>query len=81
MDEVDLILHPLKSELNFPIGPKEPLDLTRSSKGSKGLRWEIPFHMLDALFYALEGNMSVPLQVLKTVIDYYGLLRTICSRG
>jgi len=26
MDEVDLILHPLKSELNFPIGPKLVLD-------------------------------------------------------
>jgi len=26
MDEVDLILHPLKSELNFPIGPKLDLD-------------------------------------------------------
>lgn len=26
MDEVDLILHPLKSELNFPIGTKLDLD-------------------------------------------------------
>ena len=25
MDEVDMILHPLHSELNFPLGPKEPL--------------------------------------------------------
>ena len=25
MDEVDLILHPLKSELNFPIGRKQLL--------------------------------------------------------
>ena len=24
--EVDVVLHPLKSELNFPYGPKEPLD-------------------------------------------------------
>ena len=30
LDEVDLLLHPLKSELNWPIGPKFPLDLTRS---------------------------------------------------
>jgi hypothetical protein len=61
MDEVDLILHPLKSELNFPIGRKEPLDLTRN-KSAKGLRWEIPIHLLDAVFYAMIGRMSVPLQ-------------------
>jgi hypothetical protein len=30
MDEVDIILHPLKSELNWPLGLKEPLDFTRS---------------------------------------------------
>lgn len=56
MDEVDLVLHPLKSELNFPIGDKEPLDLTRSSAG-KGVRWDIPLHLLDALFHAAEGSM------------------------
>lgn len=28
LDEVDLILHPLKSELNWPLGAKEPLDFT-----------------------------------------------------
>lgn len=28
MDEVDLILHPLKSELNFPIGERHELDFT-----------------------------------------------------
>ena len=54
--QVDLVLHPLKSELNFPIGDKEPLDLTRSVAG-KGFRWEIPMHLLDALFHAAEGSM------------------------
>ena len=54
--QVDLGLHPLKSELNFPIGDKEPLDLTRSVAG-KGFRWEIPMHLLDALFHAAEGSM------------------------
>lgn len=53
MDEVDLILHPLKSELNFPIGRKEPLDLTKNKLGN-GLRWELPFFLLDAIFYATE---------------------------
>jgi hypothetical protein len=58
LDEVDLILHPLKSELNWPLGAKEPLDFTRSSQGD-GLRWQIPFHLLDALFFARTGKMSV----------------------
>lgn len=33
MDEVDVILHPLKSELNYPIGPREPLDFTDNKAG------------------------------------------------
>ena len=37
MDEVDLILHPLKSELNYPVGNKEPLDFTNNRIG-RGLR-------------------------------------------
>ena len=49
MDEVDLLLHPLKSELNWPLGQKEPLDFSRSTYGS-GLRWHIPAHLLDAIF-------------------------------
>jgi hypothetical protein len=49
MDEVDVILHPLKSELNWPMGAKEPLDFTRSRAGN-GLRWSIPSHLLDAIF-------------------------------
>ena len=60
IDEVDLILHPLKSELNFPIGRKEPLDLTLN-KSQKGLRWEIPLFLLDAVYYATEGRMTVPM--------------------
>ena len=48
MDEVDLILHPLKSELNWPLGMKEPLDFTRSRAGN-GLRWNLPAHLYDAI--------------------------------
>ena len=44
MDEVDMLLHPLKSELNFPIGPKNDLDFTP-------LRWKLPIHLIDAVFY------------------------------
>ena len=49
LDEVDLILHPLKSELNWPLGKKKPLDLTRNRSDS-GLRWKIPWFLLDAIF-------------------------------
>lgn len=43
MDEVDVLLHPLKSELNFPIGAKDPIDLS-------GDRWELPIHLAEAIF-------------------------------
>jgi len=86
MDEVDLVLHPLKSELNFPLGRKEPLDLTQSQSG-KGFRWEIPFHLLDALFYATEGRMTMKLhgsaqaeavlQEMKEAIDEGSRLRVL----
>lgn len=56
MDEVDLILHPLKSELNYPLGQRAPLDFT-DNKAGKGLRYELPFYLLDALYFATEGKM------------------------
>jgi len=43
MDEVDVLLHPLRSELNFPIGEKYPIDLS-------GERWELPIYLLSLLF-------------------------------
>lgn len=52
MDEVDLILHPLRSELNFPVGPKQDLDLAP-------LRWELAIHLLDAIFVGQVGRSSV----------------------
>lgn len=58
LDEVDLILHPLKSELNWPIGLKEPIDFSSSRIGS-GLRWDVQWHVLDAIFYASSKRMSV----------------------
>ena len=50
-----MVLHPLKSELNWPIGPREPLDLTRVSAidpdapSVDGLRWKLPAVMLNIL--------------------------------
>ena len=49
LDEVDMILHPLKSELNWPLGKRKPLDYGAS-------RWAVPFHLLDALFYCTPGR-------------------------
>jgi len=52
LPQVDLILHPLKSELNFPIGKKHDLDLHPE-------RWELPIHLLDAIFYPEQLRSSV----------------------
>ncbi len=64
LDEVDLILHPLKSELNWPLGKRKPLDFTQSRPGStlgNGVRWQIPFHLLDGFFYCKEGKKVIDL--------------------
>ena len=37
LDEVDMLLHPLRSELNIPLGDREPLDLEE-------MRWKLPPH-------------------------------------
>ena len=55
LDEVDLILHPLRSELNWPLGGKVPLDLT-TEKAEPGMRWKLPFHALDPFFFATGGE-------------------------
>jgi hypothetical protein len=48
LDEVDLLLHPLKSELNFPIGEIEVLPMLPQ-------RFELPMHLLD-LFYSRKNK-------------------------
>ena len=53
MDEVDLLLHPLKAELNFPIGAKHPLDFSPE-------RWTCAIHCLDAVFFVERQSMAVP---------------------
>ena len=40
LDEVDVLLHPLKSELNFPIGDKQPLHFAP-------FRWDFPLDLLE----------------------------------
>jgi hypothetical protein len=48
-----MILHPLKSELNFPIGDKFDLDGSQD-----GERWNLPIHLLDALFFHRTGKVT-----------------------
>ncbi|GBE62026.1 EF hand family protein [Babesia ovata] len=47
MDEIDLLLHPLKSELHWPIGDKKPLVHLRSS--DHNIRWLLPWYMLRVM--------------------------------
>lgn len=58
LDEVDLILHPLKSELNWPIGEKQPLDFTRSKKFGIGLRWDAQWHLMVSLILGIFIHMT-----------------------
>ena len=51
LDEVDLLLDPMRSELNWPLGRRLPLDFA----GAEGLRFRLPFHLLDAVFVAATG--------------------------
>lgn len=54
MDEVDLLLNPLKSELNFPIGDpnkKKTIDMQRE-------RIEVPLHLFDAFLYTKHNNSN-----------------------
>ena len=61
LDEIDLILHPLRSELNWPLDKRLPLDFT-AEKNASGMRWELPLHMLDPILFAGYGTctMSIP---------------------
>ena len=45
IDEVDIVLHPLKSELNWPLGDRYPLDFAP-------IRWEMPWFLLDGFLTA-----------------------------
>jgi hypothetical protein len=68
VDEIDLVLHPLKSELNFPIGPWKALHMGEQ-------RWGLPFHLIDAVFFASRGRLSMP--DLRVSADMEALLASI----
>ena len=78
--EVDLLFHPLKSELNWPTGVKEPLDFTQSKMGA-GLRWEIPWHLLDAIFYAKEKRITVAFIDSREALLILDQISTAIRRG
>ncbi len=80
LDEVDLLLHPLKSELNWPLGVKAPLDFTNSAAGY-GLRWDIPFHILDALFYATGHTLTVDFGESREALLCLARLRAAVEAG
>jgi hypothetical protein len=81
MDEVDVLLHPLKSELNWPLGHKEPLDFTRS-RIEKGIRWNIPSHLLDAVFSACGMPVLADVsdsRVASESLPLSAVVLTLCS--
>jgi hypothetical protein len=80
LDEVDLLLHPLKSELNWPIGHKDPIDYSRSKLGM-GLRWDLFWHVLDAVFYASSGKMSVDFKDSREAISILESISSVIRRG
>ena len=65
MDEVDMLLHPLRSELRWPLGIKGPLDLTEpfgykeSDEESIGMRWRVAWHLISAV---IEDVANLPFQ-------------------
>ena len=69
IDEVDWVLHPLKSELNFPIGEKQPIDLAP-------LRWELPLHLLESCFLAAVSDIA-PTKNATTLVE----LKQAIDRG
>lgn len=72
IDEVDVVLHPLKSELNFPIGRKEDLDFAP-------LRWNLPIHIMDAVLAAsLNVNPQITGHKAKSILER---LRSVVAQG
>ena len=76
-----MLLHPLKSELNWPIGDKLPIDFTRSKKFGIGLRWDAQWHLLDAIFYVSTKKMSVNFTDSREAITILDSIANAIQRG
>ena len=69
LDEATL-LHPLKSELNWPLGGEEPLDMTTSlgcQISTTGARWRLPWFLIDACLRVSERR-RVSLMLMMTML-------------
>eukprot|EP00929_Paragymnodinium_shiwhaense_P070628 TRINITY_DN35771_c0_g2_i1.p1 TRINITY_DN35771_c0_g2~~TRINITY_DN35771_c0_g2_i1.p1 ORF type:complete len:2134 (+),score=468.58 TRINITY_DN35771_c0_g2_i1:176-6403(+) len=83
MDEVDMLLCPLKAELNWPFGPKFCLDLTEgeSNGTGKGLRHRLPYHLLDGVFVAMGFPMTMPYEDKRDAQDALAALQADLMEG
>ena len=54
IDEVDVVLHPLRSELNWPLGDRHAIDFSP-------YRWQLPWHLLHAVMVAQSAGNGSPL--------------------
>lgn len=75
LDEVDMILHPLKSELNFPLGEKADLDCSES-----GERWSLPIHIVDAIFFA-ETSKASAFEARGNALNILHRIAAVLSQG
>jgi hypothetical protein len=74
MDEVDLILHPLKAELNFPLRDKLPLDFSPE-------RWTCAIHALDGIFCHETAALASGLQQSTRAARLLAQLQACISAG
>ncbi|CAE7770576.1 unnamed protein product, partial [Symbiodinium sp. CCMP2456] len=74
IDEVDLVLHPLRSELNFPIGPKNLIEHAPD-------RWRAVLHLLDGFFSVEKGRVPPHLKDSLRAKEILKLLGDVILRG
>lgn len=70
---MDLLLHPLRSELNFPIGDKHPLPASPD-------RWNCAIHVLDAIFVG-SSEMSVEFHESARAKAILSQLKAVLEQG
>ena len=71
LDEVDLLIHPLRSELNYPLGDAEPLHLGP-------LRWRLAMHLVTVVSTAASAAASA-LRLGQSAAAVCGAVRALCS--
>eukprot|EP01060_Flectonema_neradi_P029194 TRINITY_DN3976_c6_g1_i2.p1 TRINITY_DN3976_c6_g1~~TRINITY_DN3976_c6_g1_i2.p1 ORF type:complete len:3023 (+),score=543.42 TRINITY_DN3976_c6_g1_i2:1734-10802(+) len=88
MDEVDLLLHPLKSELNWPLGEKVPLDMTIANqddtpndyKEENGMRYQLPWQLIDVIHHK-EGEELTAFSSNKEALQVAAEVKVALSKG